>query len=287
MPDNPIKSLLQYGINQLKKNHSLTAHLDAKILLAKTLGLDTQQLMIKDIEAITLEQQQLYDHYIHRRLNKEPIAYLINQKEFFSIEFFVSPAVLIPRPETEHLVQWAIESIPQNSAILDLGCGSGCIAISIAYHRPDLTIMATDISKDALDIAKANAFSQRIEKKIEFIVSDLFDHLESRRFDCILSNPPYISCQDYSNLMEEVRLYEPEIALKAGDLGLDFYKRLAVQAPYYLNPDGRVAVEIGINQEKEVQKIFKDKGFQLFQIIKDFSGRERHLVFQLNNKESA
>jgi release factor glutamine methyltransferase len=283
MPDNQIKSLLQYGINQLKKNHPLTAHLEAKLLLAKTLGLDTHQLMIRDIEDASPEQQQQYYQFIHRRQNKEPIAYLINQKEFFSIDFFVSPDVLIPRPETEHLVEWAIKSIPQNSTVLDLGCGSGCIAISIALNRPDLTIVASDISKAAIEIALGNAATHSVDNKIEFIVSDLFDQLASNRFDIILSNPPYIASQDYANLMEEVRLYEPEIALKAGAFGLDFYKRLAAQSSYYLHPAGKVAVEIGVNQEKEVQKIFSDNGFKICQIIKDFSNRERHLVFQMNH----
>jgi release factor glutamine methyltransferase len=216
---------------------------------------------------------------IERRASREPLAYIIGHKEFFSLDFEVTPAVLIPRPETETLIDAALKFLAprRGSSVLDIGTGSGAIAISIAANVPDAGIKATDISKEALEVARGNAIRHRCDRRIDLVAADLFP-ADNSRFDLILSNPPYVSEMDIDTLQPEVRLHEPRHALAAGNDGLDFYRRIAPGSRSRLNPDGAVMVEIGAGQAFAVAALFRRAGFSKIDAVRDLAGLERVII---------
>ncbi len=210
-----------------------------------------------------------------------PVQYIIGHTEFCGLDLVVNEDVLIPRPETELLVEKAIEVASgkgKGARILDLCTGSGCVAVSIAHAlTKDATgckIVASDISANALDVAKLNAARHGASDRIEFIKSDLFDSIEDR-FDIIVSNPPYIARKEFETLQKEV-LKEPRVALDGGEDGLDFYRKIIHAAPGHLNPDGHILFEIGFGQADEIRKIIESGGaFKAIEIKKDFNDIER------------
>ncbi|MDX1916895.1 MAG: peptide chain release factor N(5)-glutamine methyltransferase [Rickettsiaceae bacterium] len=206
-----------------------------------------------------------------------PFAYIIGKKEFFGYEFIVNQHVLIPRPETEFLVTESLKYLNPSSLVLDLCTGSGCIAIC-SHLKSGAHFIASDISSDALKIAKQNAIMQKVEDKIEFYQSDWFDNIPTKKFDLILSNPPYIPDND-SRVSEEVRANEPNIALYSGARGFESYQIIASKAPYFLKSNGIVIVECGQNQDLEVEEIFARKSFRLINKLQDLQSINRILSF--------
>jgi release factor glutamine methyltransferase len=251
-----------------------TARLDAEVLLAHACGVSRASLMAGlSVDADTAAK---FRRMVTRRASREPVAYLIGGKEFFSLDFEVTPAVLIPRPETETLVEAALKFLAprREPRILDIGTGSGAIAIAVAANVPNARIVATDISKEALEVAHRNALRHRCEDRIEFLAADLFPDDDSR-FDLIVSNPPYVAEADLETLQPEIRLHEPRAALVFGADGLKMYRRIATASRVRLNPDGAVIVEIGAGQATEVEALFRHAGFSNIDAIRDLARIER------------
>ena len=217
-----------------------------------------------------------------RRIVGEPLQYILGSTEFMGLEFKVDKRALIPRPETEILISAALDKLKLKGKtaglkILDLGTGSGCIAVSIAKLLPQAFIWATDISLGALKLAKENARLHKV--KIEFLCSDIFSALENNpvKFDLIITNPPYISSQEFCGLAKEL-FFEPVLALAAGSDGLDYYRRIISQAAFYLNGDGLLALEVGASQAQRVCAICAEQNFNLLDIIKDYNNIKRVVI---------
>lgn len=224
------------------------------------------------------EERKQFKALLLQRVQGVPTQYLTGVQEFWSLAFRVTPAVLIPRPETEHLVETTLELARAMSepSILDLGTGSGIIAISLKHELPQATLYASDVSEAALLIARENAQSLLEEgQPMTFCQGDLFAPFPEMSFDLIVSNPPYISEADYATLACEVRDHEPKVALYAGKDGLDVYRRLIAEAAAHLNPQGLVVVEIGYGQQEAVVQIFEQHYFQIERIVPDYAGIER------------
>jgi len=237
----------------------VTAARDAELLLLHTLQIPRVTLLAHPNRELTPGQQARYEDNITRRLQHEPIQYITGHQEFFGLVLRVSPAVLIPRPETEHLVETALKLLPADKAeeplnlkIADIGTGSGAIAVALAVHLPHAQITALDISTDALAVAAANARKHNVADRIRFLQSDLLSALdrEAESFDAIVSNPPYIPESDRPTLHPQVRDYEPAAALFAGETGFDIYRRLIPEAQNALKPNGLLALEIGHGQRE-------------------------------------
>ncbi len=209
---------------------------------------------------------------IRRRLLNEPISQIIGYRKFWNSTFYVDKNVLDPRPETELLVEKVLELPSNKISLIDLGTGSGCIAISIARERPNFKVFASDICKDALTVAKKN--SKFYQTSITFIKSDWFAKID-RKFDVIIANPPYISKKEYNNLPLSIRRFEPKIALSAGSKGLDSFKIIINQFFKYLTPKGILLLEIGSTQKKMIEKIFYYNGYEKFEFFNDLSGKCR------------
>jgi release factor glutamine methyltransferase len=254
-----------------------TARLDAEVLLAHASGV-SRAMLLAGSARIDPEVIRKFRRMVARRAAREPLAYIIGRKEFFSLDFEVTPAVLIPRPETETLVECALKFIEprEHPRVLDIGTGSGAIAVAIAMNALDARVVATDISKDALEVARRNASRHRCEDRIDFVRADLFPEGDAR-FDLIVSNPPYIADADLETLQPEIRLHEPRVATIAGNDGLDFYRRIAAGCRSRLHSDGAVMVEIGAGQTSAVEALFRRAGFSNIDAVRDLAGIERVL----------
>jgi release factor glutamine methyltransferase len=238
-----------------------TAIRDAELLLLHTLQIPRVTLMAHPDEELGANQRTAYEDSIARRLHHEPIQYITGRQEFYGLTLKVTPAVLIPRPETEHLVEAVLKLLPANEPlkIADIGTGSGAIAIALAAHLPQAAITALDISAEALAIATANAHEHKVADRIRFLQSDLLSALnpEAETFDAIVSNPPYVAEADRETLHPQVRDHEPATALFAGKTGLDIYRRLVPQAYSALKPNGLLALEIGHDQQDGVASLLQ------------------------------
>ncbi len=247
------------------------ARRDAEILLLGVLGIGHAQLLANPERELTQEEESLFSRAIDRRAANEPIQYILGKQEFYGLDFQVTPAVLIPRPETEHLVEAVLQLLPHDEPleILDVGTGSGILAVTLAHHLPHARMTAVDISVDAIAIARRNAEAQHAADRIRFVVSDLLSALDNRvgRFDAIVSNPPYVADRDRPSLAPEVRDYEPATALFAGDTGMDIYRRLIPEAHAALKPIGLLALEIGRGQRDSIAELLE--GWQDVSFLND------------------
>ncbi len=238
------------------------ARRDAEILLLGVLGVGRAQLLANPERELSQEEETSFLRAIDRRAANEPIQYILGKQEFYGLDFQVTPAVLIPRPETEHLVESVLQLLPHDEPleILDVGTGSGILAVTLAHHLPHARMTAVDISADAIAIARRNAEAHHVADRIRFVVSDLLSALDdaAERFDAIVSNPPYVAEMDRDNLAPEVREYEPATALFAGETGLDIYRRLIPEARNALKPNGLLAVEIGQGQRDAIAELLAD-----------------------------
>ena len=284
-PSRKVLELLTLSTDYLKKAGVDTPRLDAEVLLAYCLGLERIWLYVYHDRPVTEEELNCYRRLIARRGKHCPVAYLTGEKEFMSLSFHVTPDVLIPRPDTEILVESVITrvsaSFPEGEVrIVDIGTGSGAIAVSLAHLLPHVSVMALDISPKALTIAEDNAQRHGVASRCRFIRSDLLSGLPpGYQAHVLVSNPPYISLPQWEELPRSVREYEPEIALKAGADGLDFYRRIFQEAPPYLLPGGYLFLEIGAGQREAVCQLGMAKGWNLEEVHKDHAGIERVLVF--------
>jgi release factor glutamine methyltransferase len=278
-----ISSALKNAAARLSAAGIESARLDAEILLASMLGVERGGLYMNDDRALDDSELARFRSLIARRERGEPVSYIIGRREFWSLDFIVTPAVLTPRPETELLVETALGFARRRLLkdrrlhILDVGTGSGAIAVALAEEIPGAEIVATDVSPDALEIARSNARRHNVEQKIRFLAGDLFAPVAELAgwFDLIVSNPPYIRRDDIAALPRDVRDYEPRLALDGGADGLDFYRRIAREAPRYLSAGGFLAIEIGAVMGEEVGRLLTDAGFSSVRVDKDLAGSER------------
>jgi release factor glutamine methyltransferase len=271
--------------NYLRDHQIENDRLNAELLLARSLNLSREGLYRNLHRQLREREKETLEKMIQRRILGEPLQYILEHQEFWSIDFKVDPRVLIPRPETELLVEQCLLILSENSlrgipSVLEIGTGSGAIAIALAKEVKNIFLVATDISRDALVLAKENAESAGVQHQIEFVNGDLFDPLcpsKGRKpFDLILSNPPYIVGPEVESLAKEVRDYEPTIALDGGEDGLEFYRRIITGAPFYLREGGWLLLEIGQGQSESVaEQIDRSGAFQKPQILPDLSGIER------------
>jgi release factor glutamine methyltransferase len=244
------QTALSEGASRLR--HLPTARRDAELLLRHATGKDRAFLLTHPDDELVPEQQSRYEQSLARRVRHEPIQYILGEQEFYGLPLHVTPDVLIPRPETEHLIEAALHRLPHDAPlrIADVGTGSGAIAIALAHALPHAIITALDTSLLALKVAQTNAERHKVESRIRFLESDLLDALAQETFDAILSNPPYVP--DDEVLEEQVRDYEPHSALYAGPSGLEVYRRLIPQARQGLEPQGWLLMEIGHGQRDAI-----------------------------------
>lgn len=278
-----IKEVLDKGILMLKKSNNEAPVIDAGALLCNILKKDKAYIYAFGEQEISTEQSEVFFQNIEKRISGIPLQYLTGHQEFMSLDFLVSEDVLIPRQDTEILVEKAIELAKMKSndqiRILDIGTGSGCIAISLAYYIPNSLIYALDVSGKALMVAKNNAEKNGVSSKIVFIESDIHnldtkDTCFEDGFDIVVSNPPYIPTEEIKTLQIEVRGYEPMSALDGGEDGLDFYKSIVDLGKEILKPSGLLMFEVGYNQADDVERLMKEK-YTDIQKVKDLSGIDR------------
>jgi release factor glutamine methyltransferase len=271
-----VRRLLEWTEDFLRKKSVESPRLEAQILLAHALGCTRIELYVRHDEEPAESQRQAFREMIKKRAEGMPVAYLVGFREFFSLPFAVSPAVLIPRPETETLVMEALRILkPLDSPrVLDLGTGSGCIAITIAKQHKTASLAAIDVSTAALEIAAGNAKRHGVSERVLFREGDRFAPVEGDVFDLIVSNPPYIAHDEFASLDPGVRDFEPRSALDGGSDGLEFYRHIAANAPRFLKPGGTVLVEIGMTQEPAVRALLAGH-LEVGKTYKDAGGRPR------------
>ena len=274
-----VRRLLGAGID--------SARLDAELLLGCALGMSREELIVAARRKLSVVESDRYEDLLRRRLNREPLAYITGQQEFWSLGFLVSGDVLVPRPETETLVERALKHLAtinnrEAPRILELGTGSGAIAVALASELPQAEIVATEIAPAALEIARRNASRNGVSNAMRFLQGDLFTALDQeleKDFDLILSNPPYIPRGEIAHLEAEVSRWEPRAALDGGVDGLDFYRRIIEEAPGYLRQGGAVAVEIGAAIGSLVLALFRNNpAYGDTRVYQDYSGRDRVVI---------
>lgn len=277
-----IKEILFSAYDILKEEQIDTYMLDAQLLLCKVLNKDKLFLIMnRDLDVNSNEEKEFFK-YINMRKKKMPVKYILGECEFMGMNFFVKEGVLIPRPATEILVEKALEIINENKFknVLDICCGSGAIGVSIANIAKDTQVVCSDISEIAKEVTTENIKRFRLENRVDFIQSDLFHFIKKKnyKFNIIVSNPPYIEEHVIPTLMEDVKDYEPYIALCGGRDGLDFYRKIVEEGKKLLTEQGVIAFEIGYNQRKAVKEIFKTNGFEKVLCFQDLSGLDRVVI---------
>jgi len=286
-----VRRIIDWTTAHLKKHGSDTPRLETEILLAHARGCRRIELYTRFDEVLSEKERSTMRDLVRRRAQSEPVAYLVGHREFFGLDFRVTPAVLIPRPDTETLVVELLDVAKPLAAprILDLGTGSGCIAIAAAVNLPNAQITATDASDAALAVARENAASHKITERIRFLSGDLFRVLEpNERFDIVASNPPYIADHEKETLQNDVRKYEPHEALFSGPTGLETLFRIVDQAPDFLNVGGTLMLEISPEQASAVVgRMEASAKYRDIRVVKDVPGLARVVRAQLSETETA
>lgn len=282
-----IKELLRMGVDKLGEREYLNPTLDALLILEFLLNVDRSYLYTHGDRVVSDEIVDKYVYFIEKRKIGYPLSYLLKEKDFYDLSFYIDEGVLVPRPDTEILVDWIINTAIEKYQnrpinIVDLGTGSGCIGITLAYHLKNAVIYAVDLDNKALEVTEKNILRYKLNNRVVLCNGDMFDGIKSLQLegkvDIIVSNPPYIPSQVIEGLQVEVRKYEPRKALDGGSDGLDFYRRIIPESKTYLNKSGILAFEIGYSQGEIVKKLFIEEGFCNVEIIKDLQGLDRVVV---------
>ncbi|NPA52216.1 MAG: peptide chain release factor N(5)-glutamine methyltransferase [Aquificae bacterium] len=279
-----VKELLDYGIKSLKDAEIENHIIDAYILLADLLNIQTWELILLKEKTIDIKIIDIYKKRIKHRITGFPIAYITKKKEFFGLEFFVQEGVLIPRPETEILVEAVLNRLDSEKSYigLDIGIGSGAISIALLKNRPLVNMLGIDISDTALAVSQKNAKIHNVTDRLLLLKSNLFQNIKGRKFDFIVSNPPYIPVKEYETLQKEVKK-EPVEALLAGQVGTEFYEKILDEIDKYLKPKGFIAFEVGYNQGRIVEDLLKVKNFKTYS-YKDLQGIDRVIIGEKHEK---
>lgn len=277
-----IEELLQKGKKELIKNNIEDSYIISKLLILYIFNIQENKYIINKYQSVDNKKEIEYMNYINEIIQGKPLQYITNKQEFMKLDFYIDSNVLIPQPDTEILVEKVIEIANKNInteklKILDICTGSGAIGISLAKYIKNSRILLSDISKEAIQIAKTNAKNNKVEDNIDYLISDMYDKIEEK-FDIIVSNPPYIESNIIETLSKQVQS-EPKLALDGGQDGLKFYRNLIENSYKYLNKNGYLCMEIGYNQKEEILKLIKDK-YKNIETIKDLEGNNRVVICQ-------
>ena len=263
---NTVQEILQKNYKDLLNHNIQTAKIDSEVILANILNTTRINLITKQDIALNKEQENLFSKLVERRKQKEPVAYILNKKEFWNENYFVDKRVLIPRPETEILIDLLLKKIKdKNKAykVLDLGCGSGCLLISFLKEMHKSQGMGVDISSNALEVAKKNIELHNLNNRAKLMRLDLLTLHTKDKFDIIFSNPPYLSSSDYAKLSDDVKNFEPKQALVGGFNGVLYYKKIIALAQSALKKNGYLALELGDRQYRTISKLLQDHSFRI------------------------
>ena len=271
--------ILIKGTSFLKKNKIKNPYLDAELILSKTINKKREEILLNFNHKIKNKEITKFENYLLRRQQKEPIAYILGYKHFWKHKFLTNKSVLIPRPDTELIVEETLNYLPidKPKKILDIGTGSGCLIISLLKERPKCIATAIDISIKAIKVAKNNAKLHQLENKIKFINIDI-DKYKSYNYDLIISNPPYINSIDLNRLDDDIKFHEPKLALSGGCDGFRDIKKVVIKSKELLKINGKLILEIGHKQKNQTIKMLKKNGFYINRLSKDLSGKDRCIV---------
>jgi len=282
---NTCLEILNRAVEKLRSEGIDRPRTNAELLLGAVLDAKKIDLYLNRDRILTPQQVEKFDQLIQERISGEPLQYIIGSTEFFGLEFKVNQNVLIPRPETETLVETVIEHLKDCSQpkIIDLGTGSGAIAISLAKNLKSSFVFATDVSSEVLKVAKENARRHQVDDRIDFLCGDLFEPLRNKnlkgKIDCVVSNPPYVSKDEFDHLPKEVKDYEPIVALRTDEEGPSFHKKIIEGSPDFLKEGGMLALEVGLGQANKVADLVRDCGdFKNTEIKKDLGGIDRIVI---------
>ena len=283
------------GAARLEHSEVAEARRTAGVLLCHVLGIERTQLLTRSDESISEAHCELFLRLVDRRAAGEPLQYITGHQEFYGLDFIVTPDVLIPRPETEFLVERVLNLIEESKEasplVVDMGTGSGCIAVSVAVHARKTRVLATDVSRSSLDIAMKNAAKHCVRDRIEFLAGDLLAALAGRdlefAIDILASNPPYVNAASAQELQTEVRDWEPHAALLGGPEGLDFYRRLFGDAAAYLKPDGFMVIEIGYDQFAAIEELSAAHSWEIVDVTLDLQDIPRTLTLRIMSENTA
>lgn len=275
-----IGALVKWATDDFRARGIENPRLDAEVLVAFALGIDRTRVIVDAQRPLDPAELTLLRDLVKRRRAREPVAYLRGHREFYGLDFRVDSRVLIPRPDTEALVDVALartSHVSLSMRQLDLCTGSGCVAVTMAKQRPTARVVASDVSEDALDVARDNAYRLGAYN-VAFVASDLFERigaLGAARFDVITANPPYIPSAEVDTLTPDIREFEPRLALDGGDDGLDLIRRIILGAPDFLAPEGVLAMEIGAGEAPAVRALFEERGYRDVRVDRDYGKIDR------------
>ncbi|MBC7660381.1 MAG: peptide chain release factor N(5)-glutamine methyltransferase [Chitinophagaceae bacterium] len=277
-----IKDVLSWSIGFLQKSGSESPRLDAELLLAEALECRRLDLYLDHLKPLEQSERNRYKDMIRRRAHGEPVAYITGHRDFFGLTFNVSPSTLIPRPETEHLIESILENTAKDSVlhVLDIGTGTGCLAIALKHHRPLWTVEAWDNSTDALAIAASNVNKLSVDvelRHVNALAHNAWD-TDRQKFDIVVSNPPYIAQEERGVMSPSAIKFEPHSALFAEKNGLTFYAAFAANLPRIMQAKGKVYLEIGYQQRNAVFSLLEEAGWAELLCIKDLSGHDRVVI---------
>ena len=274
-----IENILNEGINILQKNKIANPQLDSEILLSNSIKRDKKHIILNPKEILNSEQLEKFNSLIERRKKGEPIAYLINKKEFWKDEFFVNKDVLIPRPDSELIIEQVLKIYSKDVQlqVLDIGTGSGCILLSILKERSNFYGTGIDISKKSINVSKFNAKQLNLTNRVKFFHSSV-DNFNNGKYDIIVSNPPYIEQLSLKYLEKDVVNFEPKLALSGGFDGFSKIRKVINKANILIKKNGKFILEIGFNQKNKVIKILKEEGFYVNKAIKDYGNNDRCII---------
>ena len=274
-----IEQTLDQGISILKKNKIPNPRLDSEILLSESINENKKFIILNSKKILSKNQLDNFISFIDRRKNGEPIAYLLKKKEFWKDEFYVNKDVLIPRPDTELLIEQVLKTYPKQAQlqVLDIGTGSGCILLSIIKERPNFYGTGIDISKKSINISKINAKQLNLTSRVKFIHSSV-DNFNFGKYDLVVSNPPYIESLSLKYLEKDVVNFEPKLALNGGFDGFSKIRKVISKTNSLIKKNGKFILEIGFNQKTKVKKILKKESFYVNKTLKDYGNNDRCII---------
>jgi len=273
------KTILDQASDLLKNFNIKNNRLDTELMLSNSLRISRENLLLNLNKEINHDEHKKFESLLKKRKKKIPMAYIVGYKHFWKSKFIVNKSVLIPRPETELIIEEALKYLPEKKykKIIDLGTGSGCIIISLLIERPKSTGIGLDISKNAIKVAKINAKLQQVNNRVKFINSDVDKH-KGDKYDLVVSNPPYIERAEISRLEDDIRNYEPILALDGGPDGYSKIEKVIEKSIYLLKRNGKLILEIGYNQAYGTSCLLKKYGFYINKISKDMSKKDRCII---------
>jgi len=274
-----IQSAVTEGTNVLKDKSILSAQLDTEILMAKALGKNREYIILNQDKVLNIENLEYFKKLVQERANRKPIAYLLNKKCFWNSEFYVNKNILIPRPDTEIIIEQILKFTKNKNYLrmLDIGVGSGCILLSILKERKNYYGTGIDISNNSLKISKINAKRLFVDERVKFYKSDV-DKFSQGKYDLVVSNPPYIKRNDLKYLASDVLKFEPKLALDGGLDGLSVIRKVIKKSSELLKQNGKFILEIGFDQKNKVIKLLNNKGFYINSTVKDLARNDRCIV---------